>query len=44
MDFVERLFGISPDGGSGLYELTLLVLLMAAPILAAILRRRSSKS
>ena len=26
MDFVERLFGISPDGGSGLFELLLLLI------------------
>jgi hypothetical protein len=26
MDFIERLFGFSPDGGSGLFELLLLIL------------------
>ena len=26
MDFVERLFGISPDGGSGLFELLLFLI------------------
>jgi hypothetical protein len=26
MDFVERLFGISPDGGSGAYEALLFLL------------------
>jgi hypothetical protein len=25
MDFIERLFGISPDGGSGLFELLMLL-------------------
>jgi hypothetical protein len=25
MDFIERIFGISPDGGSGLFELILIV-------------------
>ena len=25
MDFIERIFGISPDGGSGLFELLLFV-------------------
>ena len=29
MDFIEKLFGFSPDGGSGLFE----VLLFAIPIL-----------
>ncbi len=25
MDFVERIFGLSPDGGDGTFELSLLV-------------------
>jgi len=29
MDFIERIFGVSPDGGSGVFELVLL----AIPIL-----------
>jgi hypothetical protein len=29
MDFIERIFGISPDGGSGVFEL----MLFAVPIL-----------
>jgi hypothetical protein len=39
MDFIERLFGISPDGGSGVTEM----LLMLAPLVAgvgAVLGRR----
>ena len=28
MDFIERIFGLSPDGGSGAFEL----LLLAAPL------------
>jgi hypothetical protein len=39
MDFVERLFGISPDGGSGAFEGLILVLAMAAPLL--LVRRHS---
>lgn len=35
MDFIERLFGISPDGGSGSLEL----LLFLAPIVAVLLAR-----
>jgi hypothetical protein len=31
MDFIERLFGVSPDGGSGSLELTLFII----PILIA---------
>jgi hypothetical protein len=30
MDFIERLFGIAPDGGSGLTELLLFAVLVAA--------------
>jgi hypothetical protein len=26
MDFIERIFGISPDGGSGSFEFALIVL------------------
>ena len=29
MDFIERIFGISPDGGSGVFELVLI----AVPVL-----------
>jgi hypothetical protein len=37
MDFIERLFGISPDGGSGAFELLLFLL----PIMGiAIIARR----
>lgn len=29
MDFVERLFGLSPDGGSGMFEALILCVLIA---------------
>ena len=29
MDFIERHFGVSPDGGSGLFEILLFLILMA---------------
>lgn len=32
MDFMERIFGLSPDGGSGMYEL-LVVLLVAVAVM-----------
>ena len=31
MDFIERLFGVSPDGGSGMFEF----LLFAVPLAGA---------
>jgi hypothetical protein len=41
MDFIERVFGIDPDGGSGSLELALIAL----PILVAFLwyRRRTAR-
>jgi hypothetical protein len=32
MDFIERIFGISPDGGDGLFEVYLLLIPVAATI------------
>jgi hypothetical protein len=39
MDFIERLFGLSPDGGSGLFEL----LLFALPVIGLIALRWRGK-
>jgi len=42
MDFIERIFGISPDGGSGMFEF----LLFAVPIVILVTvaaRRRAAK-
>jgi len=38
MDFIERLFGISPDGGSGLLETSLVAALISIIVLPALLR------
>ena len=38
MDFIERWFGVSPDGGSGSLEITLVIvglLVLAAPLLVS---------
>ena len=41
MNFIEKLFGVSPDGGSGTLELLLLVApLIAVLAIAALARRR----
>jgi hypothetical protein len=32
MDYVERFFGISPDGGNGAFELSILVAFAAIPL------------
>jgi len=41
MDFIERTFGIAPDGGSGALEVLLLVILAAGLATAYAWRRRS---
>ena len=38
MDFVERIFGFSPDGGSGSFEVLLLMIPIAGVLLIALLR------
>jgi hypothetical protein len=38
MDFIERLFGMSPDGGNGTYELLLFAVVML--LVAYVARRR----
>jgi hypothetical protein len=43
MDFVERLFGFSPDGGSGTFELALFVVPLALIIAAVAFRHRVGK-
>jgi MYXO-CTERM domain-containing protein len=41
MDFIERIFGVSPDGGSGTFEFLLFVVPLAGiAILWAVRRRR----
>jgi hypothetical protein len=40
MDLIERIFGISPDHGSGVLEATLLILVLLSPIAISVLRAR----
>ena len=40
MDFIERLFGWSPDGGNGMLELLLLAGLIAIPAVRAWRRKK----
>lgn len=46
MDFIERIFSVSPDGGNGFLELLYLFILIAAAALITHtrLRRRAAKS
>jgi hypothetical protein len=41
MDFMERIFGVSPDGGSGAFEL--LLFLIPAAAVAALMWRRGAR-
>jgi len=41
MDFVERIFGIAPDGGSGALELAICLVFLAVPLVAAALFKRA---
>ena len=41
MDFIERIFGVSPDGGSGSFEAMLLFLPVAAVVAFIWYRRRN---
>jgi hypothetical protein len=43
MDFIERLFGIAPDGGDGTLEFWLLAIPIAGIVYLAYRRRRGSR-
>jgi hypothetical protein len=43
MDFIERIFGISPDGGSGMFELLLILIPITGILAIRALRRRSAR-
>ena len=43
MDFIERLFGIAPDGGSGTLEMALFLIPLAALLLLWYVRQRKAR-
>jgi len=43
MDFIERIFGFSPDGGSGVFELLLFVIPILGILAVREWHRRSRK-
>jgi hypothetical protein len=43
MDFIERIFGIAPDGGSGTWEFMLFALPIAGICYLAYRRRRKDR-
>jgi archaellum biogenesis protein FlaJ (TadC family) len=40
MDFIERIFHIAPDGGTGMLELSFVIVFVIAPIVATMVLRR----
>lgn len=43
MDFIEQIFGFSPDGGSGLFELLLFVIPVVGILLLHLRAKRRRK-
>ncbi len=43
MDFIERIFGVSPDGGSGSFEFLLFAIPIIAIVAIWVLRNRSRR-
>ena len=43
MDFIEKIFGISPDGGDGSFELLLFLIPLTLIVLVAVVRRRRTQ-
>jgi hypothetical protein len=43
MDFVERLFGVSPDNGSGAFEFLAIVVLIGIAALCIVWRRDTGR-
>ena len=43
MDFIERLFHIAPDGGTGFLELAIALAVLAVPITLFALQRRAKR-
>ncbi len=44
MDFLERLFGISPDGGNGSFELLLFLIPLGVMLLLKVWRSRRHRA
>jgi hypothetical protein len=43
MDFIERLFGMAPDGGSGTLEMALFLIPLAGLVLLWYVRKRTTR-
>jgi hypothetical protein len=40
MNFIEQIFHVSPDNGTGALEVTILIVLLIVPVVFAVLRTR----
>jgi hypothetical protein len=43
MDFIERIFHVAPDGGSGILEFALLFVFMIVPLAFAAVRKMRAR-
>lgn len=43
MDFIEKIFGVSPDGGSGAFEFILFAIPIIVLVILAVTRRGQKK-
>jgi hypothetical protein len=43
MDFIERIFHVSPDGGTGSLELAIMLVLLVIPLAVALHRKKRSR-
>jgi hypothetical protein len=43
MDFIEKIFGVAPDGGSGSLEVTLFILPVVLAAVVIVFRNRSRR-
>ncbi|MGH9447628.1 MAG: hypothetical protein ACRD3O_18145 [Terriglobia bacterium] len=44
MDFIERIFHVAPDGGSGALELAIMLVFLIVPLAVVVLRKRRAWS
>jgi hypothetical protein len=44
MDFIERIFHVAPDGGTGATELAIFLLLVIVPLAVSMLRKRRARN
>jgi hypothetical protein len=43
MDFIERIFHVAPDGGSGLLEMAILLVVLVGPFAVVVFRKHGAR-